>query len=213
MMAISYIRKQDPDALVVILPSDHFIFPEQRFVQIIKNMLEATEDFQNYLFLLGVPPESTKGDYGLVEQGFQLGWMGANRVQSVTKFHEKPSNDLHVKMISNGALWNTFIMASRQHTLWNLGLKTIPDVMTLADEYGKVCNSPQEMSAMDEIYSKLPSCNFSKQVLEKIPQDIAVMEMDGILWSDWGRQERIERTLLKIGKRPAYWRKLQPQVA
>ncbi len=213
MMAISYIRKQDPEASVVILPSDHFIFPEQRFVQIVKNMLEATEEHQDYLFLLGIPPETTKLDYGLVEQGFHLGWKGANQVHSVTKFHEKPSKDLHVKLIAHGALWNTFIMASQQRTLWNLGYKTIPEVMTLTEEYGKASDSPLGKDALDEIYSRMPSCNFSEQVLEKIPQNLAVMEMHEILWSDWGRQERIERTLLKIGKRPAYWGKLQPQVA
>jgi mannose-1-phosphate guanylyltransferase len=37
-----------------------------------------------------------------------------------------------------------------------------------------------------------------------MPHQIAVLELNGVLWSDWGRRERIEETLREIGKQPAF---------
>ena len=103
MLGLSYVRKRGPQSTGVVFPADPFIFPEQRFVQIVKNMLDATEELCDRLIVLGVPPETVKSDYGLVERSFHLGWAGASRIHSVAKFSEKPSRDLNVRMISNGA--------------------------------------------------------------------------------------------------------------
>jgi hypothetical protein len=50
----------------------------------------------------------------------------------------------------------------------------------------------------------LPACDFSKDFLEQIPDYLAAVELQGVLWSDWGRPRRIASTLRRIGREPAF---------
>jgi hypothetical protein len=50
----------------------------------------------------------------------------------------------------------------------------------------------------------MPMLNFSSEVLQKIPEHLGVMELEEVLWSDWGRPERIIETLEMLGKKPAF---------
>ncbi len=213
MLALAYIRKHDPNATVFIFPADHFIFPEQRFISVLKSMLQASERLPNQLLVLGISPGTARYDYGLVELGSSLGWFGANRVQTVKNFSEKPPQDLYLKMLAKGAMWNTFIFASPQNTLWDIGFKTLPHLMALMEKYVEACDTPREEAVLEEIFSAMPACNFSSEVLEKIPRNLALFETWEILWSDWGRQERIEETLWTIGKKAAFQKGLQSQAA
>jgi hypothetical protein len=50
----------------------------------------------------------------------------------------------------------------------------------------------------------MPVYNFSSDLLERLPDRMAVMELAGVLWSDWGNPERIAETIHRIGKTPAF---------
>jgi hypothetical protein len=50
----------------------------------------------------------------------------------------------------------------------------------------------------------MPVYNFSSDLLERLPDRMAVMELAGVLWSDWGKPERIAETIRRIGKTPAF---------
>jgi mannose-1-phosphate guanylyltransferase len=60
-LALSYVRAFDAEATVVVFPSDHFIYPERRFVGVATSALRAASCLKEWLVLLGVPadyPES-----------------------------------------------------------------------------------------------------------------------------------------------------------
>jgi hypothetical protein len=46
--------------------------------------------------------------------------------------------------------------------------------------------------------------NFSSDVLQKVPERLGMIELEEVLWSDWGRPERIMETLDVMGKKPAF---------
>lgn len=50
----------------------------------------------------------------------------------------------------------------------------------------------------------MPAYNFSSHLLQRLPNRVAVMELTGVLWSDWGKLERIAETIRRIGKTPAF---------
>ena len=50
----------------------------------------------------------------------------------------------------------------------------------------------------------MPAKNFSSDLLQRAPEKLAVIELTGALWSDWGKPERIAETLRRIDRRPAY---------
>jgi hypothetical protein len=50
----------------------------------------------------------------------------------------------------------------------------------------------------------MPTLDFSRDLLEVASKQLAVMKLDGVLWSDWGSPHRILDTLKLIGARPTY---------
>ncbi len=50
----------------------------------------------------------------------------------------------------------------------------------------------------------MPAKNFSSDLLQRVPEQLAVVELTGVLWSDWGKPERIAETLRRIDRRPAF---------
>ena len=45
------------------------------------------------------------------------------------------------------------------------------------------------------LYRTMPTRNFSSDLLSLIPQQLSMMELTGVYWSDWGRPERIQETM------------------
>ena len=67
-----------------------------------------------------------------------------------------------------------------------------------------VIASPQQKAVIDAVYQAMPARDFSSHVLQRAPDQLAVIEMNGVTWSDWGKAERIVETLRRIGKQPAF---------
>ena len=61
-----------------------------------------------------------------------------------------------------------------------------------------------EAYVIADAYHHMPQFNFSSQLLQQLPDRVAVMELTGVLWSDWGKPARIAETIRRIGKTPAF---------
>lgn len=203
-LALTYVRAQDPQATVVLYPSDHFVYPEDRFVEVVWNATQAAKQLKNYLFLLGVTPDRLEPEYGWIHPGAHLGWIGGNKIRATEAFLEKPSTKKCRTAMASGALWNTLVLAARVETLWEVGWQCFPEMMPLFERYGESVGTAEEENVLESIYEVMPARNFSSHLLERLPQRVAVMELNGVLWSDWGKPERILETLQRIGKQPAF---------
>lgn len=201
---LTYVRAMDPDATVAIFPSDHFIFPEERFVAQVRTAVAAARELQDRVILLGVVPESAEHEYGWIEPGFELGAVRAGRVSTVHNFIEKPDPAVARKAHASGGLWNSFVMTAQVETLWRLGQECFPEMMRLFKILGEVIGTPVEGPVVQSIYESLPQANFSSGLLQRKPQHVAVMELKDVLWSDWGRPERIAESIRSIGALPAF---------
>ncbi len=76
-------------------------------------------------------------------------------------------------------------------------------MMRLFERLKEAIDTAAELSVLDAIYEAMPRRNFSSHLLQRVPEQLAVMEMRDILWSDWGHPGRIADTLEMIGKPPA----------
>ena len=74
-LALAHIRASDPRATVILHPSDHFIYPESRFVEVVKTGVQGVHRLNPCLFLLGVPAERIEPEYGWIHPGRHLGWI------------------------------------------------------------------------------------------------------------------------------------------
>jgi mannose-1-phosphate guanylyltransferase len=204
-LALTYVRAQDPQATVVLYPSDHFVYPEGRFVEVVRSATQAVKYLKNSLFLLGVTPDRLEPDYGWIHPGPHLGSIAGHRVRATEAFLEKPSVEKCKTAMASGALWNTLVLAARVETLWEMGWQCFSEMMPLFERYGEAVGTSKEESVLESIYEFMPARNFSSHLLERLPHRVAVMELSGVLWSDWGQPERILESLQRIGKQPAFF--------
>ena len=203
-LPLTHVYARDSEATVVIYPSDHFIYPEREFAGWIGRAVEATEEMSDRISLVGVLANSPELEYGWIAPGHELWRKGDYTLRSVRNFSEKPSSANAYALWESGCLWNTMIIVAKIHTLWHLGWKYFPETMKLFEWLKCEIGTSRETGVLETIYEGMPTRNFSQDFLTQAIDRIAVMPMKGILWSDWGKAERITETLHKIGKQPNF---------
>ena len=203
-LPLTYIRAQDPDATVVVFPSDHFIFPEDRFIEHVRSAALAVDRWQDRIILLAAAPSGLELEYGWVEPGTCLGWVQGSELRSVNAFVEKPGLQEVLHIFGKSGLWNTFVMVAKVKTLWSIGWRQFPDLMHRFEKLSEAINTSREEQVLEDIYHDMPRYNFSSTLLQREIERIGVMELQEVLWSDWGRPERIVETLQRIGGLPRF---------
>ena len=125
-------------------------------------------------------------------------------MRAVVSFIEKPGLTEARNAMARGALWNTFVIVGKVKKLWELGWRYFPDMMSLFETLGPAIGTPNELACLETIYTLMPDRNFCVDLLAFIQDEVSVLEIADVIWSDWGRFERIAKTLLTIGRPPAF---------
>lgn len=199
-LPLTYVRARDGEATVVIYPSDHFVHPEPLFTDAVRRAVSYVQSVRDRLVLLGVSPEGPELDYGWILRGDKLIHPADGRVWAVRAFLEKPDANQARALMASGALWNTLILAAKAETLWALGWRCLPEMMLLFERFSSAIGTGEEEAVLETVYGLMPVRNFSSDLLQRVPTRIVAMELDGVLWSDWGKPERILETLRRIGQ-------------
>lgn len=213
----------DPSATVLIFPSDHFVFPEQKFLSQVRRLAEMADTFQDRIVLLGVKPNRPEADYGWIKPGSihnpdeLIVTNNRNPARRVEAFKEKPSREDAENYLQRGYLWNTMIMAVRVQTLWKLGRKFLPAVVNTLEPFAEALTSGVHCYPESDLmkrsllhtYRSLKPENFSKGLLQLATEHTVFISMEDVLWDDWGRPDRIVKSLAQIGHTPAFLGRLQ----
>jgi mannose-1-phosphate guanylyltransferase len=203
-LPLTYVRARDPKALVAICPSDHFVYPEPRFIEVVWEAALAAEQLEDRVILLGVRPDRPETEYGWINPGSPITCAGNSQLRAVKSFLEKPAYPEACAAMATGSYWNTFVVVASVGTLWSLGWRCLPEMMPLFECLDRAIGTPGESTVLESIYRVMPSRNFCIDLLQRVPEQVAVFPLTGVLWCDWGRPERIAESLRAIGKQPAF---------
>ncbi|WNM60043.1 sugar phosphate nucleotidyltransferase [Candidatus Nitrospira allomarina] len=203
-LPLTYVRAWDPSATVVIFPSDHFVFPENRFLELVRRAISGSRILQDRLLLLGVRPTHLELDYGWMNVGGVLGWSGGSCIRQVDSFVEQLDHIQALNAMAKGALWNTSVIVGKVSTIWRLGWQFVPAIMERFERLGKAIGSTHEGRMLRQLYQKMPILDVSTEFLQRVPERLGMIELEDVLWSDWEGSDRIRHTLNVIGKEPAF---------
>jgi mannose-1-phosphate guanylyltransferase len=203
-LALSYVRACDPHATVIVYPSDHFVYPEDRFLEVVRSAIQVANYQPSHIVLVAATPDHAEPEYGWIQQGANIGRIGEHRLVAVDVFMEKPSVEAARKALLSGALWNTLILASRVDIIWDMGWRRFPEMMSLFERYSTAVGTASEEEVLERIYQTMPTRNLSSHLLQCLSNHIVAIEMGRVLWCDWGRPERIVQTLHRIRRLPAF---------
>jgi mannose-1-phosphate guanylyltransferase len=201
LYSLLHILAKDPYAQVVLLPADHYVRDEEVLRQALYDALERVRRRQDRPVLLGLEPDETDTELGYILPGGRDPSGGL----SVHRFVEKPKFALASKIIGEGGLWNTFIMAAAAQTLVNLFLPRhaamVMEMQVILSQ-GLSAHSPAAgWPAIVDMYERLPELDFSRDLLEGQESQLCVQRVPACGWSDLGTPRRVGETL----------RRLQPQ--
>ena len=203
-LPLAYVRAKDPNAVMVVYPSDHFVYPEEHFVVSVSQAVAVAEQLPNQVILLGAPATRAEQDYGWIWPNRTLRREGGNYVMAVERFQEKPDPVVAQAALHAGALWNTLVFAAKAETLWKLGWLHMPEVMWRFEQIKDAIDLVVEKDLLASVYRTMPVRDFSHDLLRRTSNRIAVIEMTGVAWSDWGKPERIADSLRQLGIKPAF---------
>jgi mannose-1-phosphate guanylyltransferase len=203
-LSLTYLRAKDPQATVVIYPADHFVYPETGFLMSVHRALCTLEWLPGRVVVLGVPPDRLEVDYGWIMPGEQIDGFERYRIHAVKAFAGRPTVAEADAALARGALWNTSVMVAKAETLWQIGHECFPDLMPRFERLGRSIGTSKEAQILDEIYHDIPSHDLVAELLQRVPERAAFVEMNGVLWSDWGKPARVIDSLRRIGRDPAF---------
>jgi mannose-1-phosphate guanylyltransferase len=199
LLPLLHIYKRNPDALVALFPSDHFVLEEERFMSYVDDAFRLVEANPSRLVLLGLGPDGPDPEYGYIVPGRGIDASLPDSARRVEMFVEKPSLDGARKIIARGALWNTLIMVFACNTLLAVIRRAAPEIYHSFEPIQNAIGTADEQEVTEQVYQKLPSLNFSKGLLEALPFEhrgsLLVLPVRGVTWSDWGTSDRLSNTL------------------
>ncbi len=192
--ACFHIAAQNPNANIIVAPSDHLILGEEAFT---KTALEALEFVgkNNVLLTFGVKPTRPETGYGYIqaiEEGKDKSFL------HVKTFIEKPNAEMAQILIETGGFyWNSGMFFWNAPTILNAIDKYLPEVSALfkpgQDQFG----TAQERAFIEKTYPYCPSISIDYGVMEKA-DNVMIMPVD-IGWTDLGSW----MSLYELGKKDA----------
>jgi mannose-1-phosphate guanylyltransferase len=199
LYALLHVANRSPKAVVALFPSDHFLADDEEFMSHIDVAMDAVEVQPEVVTLLGITPTAPETEYGWIEPHSSILANAQRSITRVRKFWEKPSLELATSLMERGCLWNSFVMVGRVDALLKMTRAAMREMYAAFDAITPTFRKPGERKALAELYSQIEDSNFSHQVLAVRPDDLMVMRVGDVGWSDLGEPNRVLSTLAHLG--------------
>lgn len=178
------IHSFDPDATMIVCPSDHIIFDEVAFIDHVQSATKASQK-NNWLMTLGIMPTRPDTGYGYIQyiDGEKL--EGDSRIKKVKTFTEKPQLELAKEFIKSGDfLWNSGIFIWTIKSIIDAFQKHVPEMSALFAKGNKIYRTVDEADFIFQTYMLCKNISIDYAVMEKAENVYVVASDFG--WSDLG---------------------------
>jgi mannose-1-phosphate guanylyltransferase len=157
------IQKMNPNAVMVVAPSDHWIEDETAFVNNLNQCFAYCQD-NEALLTLGIQPTFPNTGFGYIE--FEKA--NTNPIKKVTQFREKPDYETAKAFLANGNfLWNGGIFIWSVKTITAAFAKLQPAMNQLFMEGYVAYNTADEQLFIHDHYGKAENISIDYSIMEK----------------------------------------------
>jgi mannose-1-phosphate guanylyltransferase len=178
------LMKKNPDAKVIVTPSDHIIFNDVKFLEVMLNGLAYAET-SDALVTVGLKPSRPETGYGYIQVEKNDAPGCNNTVCKVRTFTEKPDVDTAKLFVESGEFyWNSGIFIWNLKSVQKALALHLPDIADLFMRGMEKYDTPEEESFIFEAYSQCANISIDYGVMEKA-DNVFVFAAD-FGWSDVG---------------------------
>jgi mannose-1-phosphate guanylyltransferase len=183
-LAALHIQKRVPDAVMLVLPSDHRIGDENAFRRVLAAAGKVAAE-GNSLVTIGIRPTGPETGYGYIEQGDLLPNCGDAGTCGVSSIREKPPREQAQEFLRQGRfLWNSGMFVWKASTILREIARFLPDLHVGLLQIREALGTEQEEEVVGTIYAGLKAVSIDHGVMEKA-EDVLVVPGD-FGWSDLG---------------------------
>lgn len=204
LYALLQIERRAPLGAVVIMPSDHYVSDDVAFMAHVDAAFDAVALRPDLLVLLGIAPTGPETAYGWIEPAEAIRLASPAALLRVRGFWEKPRPAVAESLLMRGCLWNSFVLVARLPVVLATMRQAVPALVRAFDALRPRLGSALESEGLTRLYAALGAVNFSREVLERRPANLAVLPVRDVEWSDWGHPRRVLATLDHLGQRPGW---------
>jgi mannose-1-phosphate guanylyltransferase len=182
--AASIVLRRDPDAVVMVLPSDHHIADEPGFRDVLSQALKSAAS--GVITTVGIAPTRPDTGYGYIELGEELG----PRLRRGVRFVEKPDRPRAEEYVASGRfVWNSGMFFFRAAQMLDEIRTHLPALAEGLDriEAAAKRGAQAEAEETERVFSTVPSVSIDTGVMEKVERLHVIPANFG--WSDLGSWE------------------------
>jgi len=181
--AAAKIHSINPNATLIIAPSDHLILKEEKFSDIIRIAIETANKSER-LVTLGIKPTRPDTGYGYIEF-IEGGDILPGQVKDVKNFTEKPNRELAEIFVKSGNYyWNSGIFIWQSKTILHAMEKFKPELYSLFTAETEKYNTPEEQAYVNRCFAACEDISIDFAVMENAKNvDVVLATFD---WSDLG---------------------------
>lgn len=181
-LAAAVVERDDPGAVVVVLPSDHVVEQDGRWEETLDAAIDLAAD--GFLVTIGLRPLRPETGFGYIETGDAIEGK-SDRARHIARFVEKPDLTRAKEFCESGRhLWNSGMFAFRTDVILAEVAKHAPDIAEVASELAALPTSEWLSDSGMRRFGALPSVSIDTGVMEKSDKGAVVCaELD---WHDVG---------------------------
>ena len=175
-----HIRALNPNANIVVAPSDHLILKEDEFLQAIEKGLDFVSESDN-LLTLGIKPNRPETGYGYIQIDGAVG----DNFYKVKTFTEKPELELAKVFVESGEFyWNSGLFMWNVNSIIKACETLQPEITSKFTPGVALFGTEQEQAFINENFPACPNVSIDFGVMEKA--DNVYVSLGDFGWSDLG---------------------------
>ena len=193
-LAAAVLKKRDPQAVMAIQTSDHYIRNRDLFHYLIRTAFDVAK--KNYLVTLGIAPTFPSTGYGYIQQGEPLDGDYQYPVYKVQRFKEKPDQETAQQLLHSGDhSWNSGMFIWRADAILAEIERQMPELFKAVKEVSAAWDTLKQDEVLQEYWHDLKNQTIDYGIMEKAEQ-VAVLPAGGLGWSDVGSWNSLFEILL-----------------
>ena len=202
-LAALELAKLDSNAVMIVLPADHWITDVRAFRETLKAGLTIAGQHRDAAVTIGIRPNYPETGYGYILKGKPLRQAEGLPAFHVRGFKEKPPPVEAARLVRAGSLWNSGIFFWRVETILNLLEKFSPRIFRSLEQIAGIMrranlrrSNARLRAAVARQYGKIPNLSVDHAVMEKAAAAGRVLTLEGNFgWSDVGSWAALHQLL------------------
>ena len=192
-LAAKWISRNDPGAIMIILPADHIIRNTEEFLHVLERAVHVAQE-SDALVTIGIKPTHPETGYGYIqfEDAIEKNPYAADGIYRVKTFAEKPNLETAEKFLKSGDfLWNSGMFIWKASVILQEIEKHIPELGEQLTKLEPTIGTEAYQATLERVYGVIRSISIDYGVMEKA-SNVFVAKGD-FGWSDVGSWDEVVR--------------------